>query len=113
MRMQQTETAGITPGWGRRSAYDEWVDSLEIPIHTGYYVEDIRTVEVGEWPERGLNAAILKLAGQEGVTEVRVSEIPPGKTTAPVRQALDELVYVAEGRGLSSISAGGRPPVTF
>src|SRR3954453_17400102 len=108
MRMQQTETAGVTPGWGRRSAYDEWVDSLEIPIHTGYYVEDIRTVEVGPWPERGLNAAILKLAGEGGVTEGRGSETPPGKPSEPVHQALDELVYVADGRGLSSISAGGR-----
>ena len=30
--MQQTETAQVTPGWSRRSAYDEWVDSLEVPV---------------------------------------------------------------------------------
>jgi mannose-6-phosphate isomerase-like protein (cupin superfamily) len=108
-----TTTTGPTLGWSRRTAYDDWVDSLEIPVHTGYYVEDIRTVEVGWWPERECSAAILKLAGQEGVTEVRVTEIPAGKTTAPVHQALDELVYVADGRGLTSISAGGRSPKTF
>ena len=111
--MTQAEAAQVTPGWSRRSAYDEWVDSLEVPVHTGYYVEDIRTVEVGWWPERQCSAAILKLAGQEGVTEVRVTEIPAGKTTAPVHMALDELVYVADGRGLTSISVGGRPSKTF
>jgi len=111
--MQSTTTPQVTTGWGRKTAYDDWVQSLEIPVHTGYYVEDIRTVEVGWWPERECSAAILKLAGQEGVTEVRVTEIPAGKTTAPVHQALDELVYVADGRGLTAISAGGRSPKTF
>ena len=112
--MQGTPATNQAQGtWNRTSPYDRWVESLEIPVHTGYYVEDLRTVELGWWAERQCNAAILKLAGQEGVSEVRVSEIPAGKTAAPVHMALDELIYVAEGRGLTSISAGGRPGKTF
>jgi len=87
----------------RKSPYDLWTKSLGIPIHTGYFVDDVRTIDLGWWPERECNAAILQLAGQEGVTEARVTEIPPGKTLPPLKFALDEIVYVAQGRGLTTI----------
>ena len=85
------------------SPYDMWVESLDIPIHKGYYIEDVRKVDVGWWEERQCNAAFLQLAGQEGVTEARVTEIPPGKTLPPLKFALDEVVYVADGRGLTTV----------
>src|SRR2546426_4680811 len=87
----------------QQSPYDLWTQSLGIPIHTGYFVDDVRTVELGWWAERECNAAILRLAGCEGVSEARVSEIPPGKTLPPMKFALDEIVYVASGRGLTTI----------
>src|SRR5712691_10160723 len=115
MAKADTDQAAQGAGqWGRRNtAYEQWIATLELPIHRGYYVEDIRTCEVGRWEERNCNAAILVMAGQEGQSEVRVSEIPPGQTTNPVRFALDEIVYVAEGRGLTTVSAEGRTGKTF
>src|SRR5438067_11089792 len=85
------------------SAYDLWIESLKIPVYTGYYVEDVRTLELGWWSERGCYSAILKLAGNENVTQSRVSEPEPGKTTPPVKFGLDECVYVAAGRGLARV----------
>ncbi len=106
--MAQAQTpapAGANNNFGRgKSPYEQWAESLELPIHRGYYVEDIRTCEVGRWEERGINGAILLMAGQEGQTEVRVSEIPPGTTSKPITFALDEIVYVADGRGLTTVS---------
>lgn len=87
----------------RELAYDRWMRSTGVPIHKGYYVEDLRTLELGPWDERGCNAAFLQLAGQEGVSEARVSEIAPGATLPPLRFALDEVVYVVEGRGLTTV----------
>ena len=52
------------------------------------------------WSERECNAAFMQLMGQEGIIEARISEIPPGKTLPPLKFALDEVVYVVEGRGL-------------
>ncbi len=31
--------------------YRRWMTSVGIPIHKGYYVEDLRTLELGWWPE--------------------------------------------------------------
>jgi mannose-6-phosphate isomerase-like protein (cupin superfamily) len=90
----------------RSSPYDRWVASTGLPVHAGYFVPDARTIELAPWDERECDAAFLKLAGQEGYTEARVSEIRPGATTAPLKFGFDEAVYVLEGRGLTTLTAG-------
>src|SRR5215471_2144356 len=87
----------------RRPPYDLWIESTGVPIHRGYYIEDARTVEVGPWAERECNAAFLQLAGCEGVTEARITEIPAGATLPPLRFAFDEIVYVVDGRGTTTV----------
>jgi mannose-6-phosphate isomerase-like protein (cupin superfamily) len=92
--------------WSKEFTYDRWMKSKEIPIHRGYYIEDLRKVELEWWEERGCRAAFIQLNGQEGVTASRVSEVPAGKSLPPVKFALDEIVYVLSGRGLTTVWAG-------
>src|SRR5439155_21147489 len=61
--------------------YDRWIESLDLPICKGYYVDDLRTLDLGPWHQRGCDAAFVQLAGQEGVTGVYVTEVRPGATT--------------------------------
>jgi oxalate decarboxylase/phosphoglucose isomerase-like protein (cupin superfamily) len=93
--------------------YDLWMNSLGVPVHTGYFIDDVRTIELGWWEERKCNAAFLKLAGQEGVTEARVTEIPAGQTLPPVKFSLDEIVYVADGHGLTTVQNADGTSRTF
>jgi mannose-6-phosphate isomerase-like protein (cupin superfamily) len=96
------------------SAYDRWVQSQGIPVYEGYYIEDLRTLELGRWESRECYGAFLKLAGQEGICEARVTEIPAGKTLPPLKCSLDELVYVVDGRGLTAVGGvGGKTKTTF
>src|SRR5436305_9153405 len=99
--------------WTGRSPYDKWIESTGIPIVTGYFVDDARTIALGRWDERECDAAFLKLSGQEGVTEARVTELRPGATVPPVRFALDEAVYVLEGQGQTTIWAEGGEKRSF
>ena len=62
---------------GAFGIWDRWVASTGVPVHEGYFVPDMRTIELGWWEERKCNAAFLKLAGFEGLCEARVTEIPP------------------------------------
>ena len=89
---------------GAYGAWDRWTQATGLPIHQGYFIPDLRTLDLGWWEERQCHAAFLKLSGQEGVSEGRVTEIPAGQTMPPLKISMDEAVYVVEGRGLTSIS---------
>ena len=109
-----TVAAGDNIGWEQKTAYQQWAESLGIPIHRGYFIPDARSVELGWWPERECNAAILDLAGLENVSDVRVIEIPPGKTLPPYKFAMDDIAYVLDGSGLTTISGSdGKARHTF
>ena len=99
--------------WRRARPYVQWVDSLGLPIYRGYYIPNLKTLPLGRWDARDCDVAFLQLAGQGGVSEARVTEIAPGQTLPPVRFALDEIVYVVDGRGLSTVWTGDHPKVTF
>ncbi len=99
--------------WNPKTPYDRWLESKDIPIHEGYYVEDLRTLSLGHWKERSCDGAFLKLAGQEGVTQAYVTEIPAGETLPPYKMALDEFIYVVEVRGLTTIWAGDQRKKVF
>jgi quercetin dioxygenase-like cupin family protein len=99
--------------WTKVSAYDKWIESTGVPVHRGYFIEDLRTLQLGRWDERDCDAAFMVLAGQEGVSEARVTEIGPGKSLPPLSFGLDEVVYVADGRGLTTIWLEGKPKKTF
>jgi cupin superfamily acireductone dioxygenase involved in methionine salvage len=89
------------------------METQGIPIYRDYYIEDGRTLELGHWDARGHDAAFLQLAGQEGVSEARISEIKPGATIAPYKFALEEEVYVLQGRGVATVWADDGPKHSF
>jgi hypothetical protein len=102
-----------TPIRLRPSPYQEWMKSIGIPIHRGFFMPDLRTIEVAPWAERECNACFLELVGSEGFAEARVTEIPPGKTLPAIKFALDESVYVLDGRGTTTIWTEGGAKRTF
>jgi mannose-6-phosphate isomerase-like protein (cupin superfamily) len=89
--------------WSKTFTYDYWMESTGLPIHTGFFIDDLRTVELGWWEERQCMSAFIQLMGQEGVSATRITEIPAGESTRPLKFALDEVVYVVDGRGLTTI----------
>jgi mannose-6-phosphate isomerase-like protein (cupin superfamily) len=86
-----------------RYTYDRWMESVGIPIHKGYFIEDLRTVPLGRWDERECDSCFIQLAGQEGISEARVTEIRPGATLPPLKLTIDEAFYVCSGRGLTTV----------
>jgi oxalate decarboxylase/phosphoglucose isomerase-like protein (cupin superfamily) len=115
------DTAGAAPltaqstgiRWDEPTAHDQWMASVGIPIHRGFYIEDARTVELGWWAERQCSAAFLQLTGLEGVSELRVTEIPAGASLAPVKFGMDEIVYGLSGRGLTTLTWDNGESRTF
>lgn len=92
---------------GGEVTYDRWMESQGIPIHRGYYVEDLRTAEVAPWKARGYNAAFIQLEGMPAMCEGRITEIPPGGELPAIKLGFDELVYVLQGEGATSVWVSG------
>jgi len=90
--------------------YDEWMESRGVPVHRGYYVPDARVAELGYWKERGCLTAFVQLAGQEGVSEARITEIGPGEVLPSYKLAIDEVVYVLSGGGSTKVWSDGDGP---
>jgi hypothetical protein len=111
---QQGQGGGGGGGFGRTNGYGEFLKNDGLLVHNGYYIEDVRTVQLGRWDRAGCDAAFFELAGQEGVSEAHVIEIPPGQTLAPFKVAVEQVAYVAQGRGITTIWGGeGMPKNTF
>ena len=98
---------------GSKYLYDRWMEAQGVPIHRGYFIEDLKTVEVGPWAERECNAAFIQVSGMEGVAEARITEIAPGATVPPLKFALDELIYTISGWGIATVWTEGVPKHSF
>lgn len=88
--------------------YDTWTESLGVPIHEIFFVQDLRTIEVGPWEEMECNVAFVKLRDFPPTTEMRVTEIPPAATLPKMKFAVDNIIYVLSGRGLATVSGHGQ-----
>jgi gentisate 1,2-dioxygenase len=105
----EQDEAGIASFGAATYTYDKWMQSVGIPVHKGYFIPNLSSLELGWWEERGCKSAFIQLIGQEGIIEARVSEIPPGESLPPFKLAVDEVVYVVSGRGLTSVWTGNEP----
>ena len=93
--------------------YREWQQREGVPLITGYYVADLATLELGDWPRRGGRGAFVNLEGTGGVNDMQVLEIPPGGATNPDHHLFEALVFAISGRGSTSVWYDERRKQTF
>src|SRR3990170_4596615 len=81
------------------SSYQKWLQQEGLPVITGYYIEDLKTVEVQPWARKEARGTYINLEGTGGTNDAYVCEIGPGKATAPQRHLFEELIFVVSGAG--------------
>ncbi len=84
-------------------AYQDWQGAQKIPIHTGFFIEDLGKVEVAPWDLKGGLGAFINLEGTGGTNDGYVCEIPPGKHLKPQRHMYEEMVFIVEGHGATNV----------
>jgi mannose-6-phosphate isomerase-like protein (cupin superfamily) len=83
--------------------YDDWQRREGLPRLTGYYVDDLATVDLSPWPSRSAKGAFVNLEGTGGVNDLQIIELPAGAASAPIRHLFEVLAYVVAGRGSASV----------
>jgi len=83
--------------------YTTWQQAQKIPINRGFFIEDLTKVEVAPWEHKGGLGAFVNLDGTGGTNDGYVCEIPPGKQLKEQKHLYEEMVYVLDGHGATSI----------
>jgi quercetin dioxygenase-like cupin family protein len=89
--------------------YLDWARAQSIPVHQGFGF-DLRKVELAPWAMFGDTArgALVHLSGRGDFVNAYVLELPPGAATDPQRHLFEEVVFVLDGRGSTTVEAAGR-----
>ena len=89
-------------------AYLEWIQREGIPVTEDFGVDLLR-VAVDRWERYGVKGAAVHLKGRGDFLNMFVFEIGPSEATHPQRHLYEEVFYVLDGRGSTTIeSADGR-----
>lgn len=96
-----------------KSTYQRWLESEGLPVIREYYIQDIRKVPLQPWARKGGRGAYLNLIGTGEANDAYICEIPPGKSLKPQRHLFEEMVFVVEGRGATSVWTDGGKKQTF
>src|ERR1700730_159885 len=103
---QKVEIGGNTP-------YQKWIEAQGVPILREFYLEDLRKVELAPWDWKGGRGAYLNLIGTGDVNDGYLCEIAPAKSLRPQRMLFEEMIYVVEGHGATSIWNDDKKKISF
>ena len=82
--------------------YLDWAEAEGIPMVEDFGV-DLNEVETRPWARMGLDGALVHLKGRGDFLCVVVLDLPPGGKSSPQRHVFEEVVYVLEGQGSTTI----------
>src|SRR5918992_6285931 len=87
--------------------YLDWIKTEGIPIVEDFGI-DLLEVDVKPWARLGAEGAYTLLKGRGDFLDTYVLQIPPGGSTNPQKHLFEEVVYVLDGRGSTTVeSASG------
>ena len=90
------ETEKATP-------YTRWIAEEGLDIIDAMYVPNLHAVELKPWARRGGKGVYLNHDASRTSNDCYVCEIAPGQQLEPQRQLFEEMIYVLDGRGSTSV----------
>ena len=85
------------------SPYTNWVRAEGLDIISAHYVANLHTVELKPWARRGGRGVYINHEASRTSNDCYVCEIPAGGKLAPQRQLFEEMIYVLDGRGSTTV----------
>jgi oxalate decarboxylase/phosphoglucose isomerase-like protein (cupin superfamily) len=97
----------------KETPYTRWVAAEGLDIISAHYVPNLHTVELKPWPRRGGRGVYINHEASRTSNDCYVCEIPPAQELAPQRQLFEEMIYVLDGRGSTSVWNDAGKRITF
>ncbi len=86
-----------------KSFYQAWQETEGLPTYSGYFVEDLCDVVLGDWPRLGGLGAFINLEGAGRSCDAYLFEIEPGQASQPERHLYEEVVLILKGSGATQV----------
>lgn len=83
--------------------FKEWMGAQNIPVIRDFFIENINKAELAPWDFKGINAAFVILEGTGGTNDAYIGEIPPAGKSRPMKHLYEEMVYVTQGQGNTTV----------
>jgi oxalate decarboxylase/phosphoglucose isomerase-like protein (cupin superfamily) len=100
------ETEKATP-------YTRWIAQEGLDIAPSLFVENLHTVALKPWARRGGKGLYLNHDASRTSNDCYVCEIAPGQELKPQRQLFEEMIYVLDGRGSTTVSNDAGAKLSF
>jgi quercetin dioxygenase-like cupin family protein len=93
--------------------YDDWISRQGVEILKGYFVEDLNALPLKWWERKGGFGVFINLEGAGYLDDAFVCSIPAGQSLRPQRHLYEELVYILDGRGATTLWQGNDSKQSF
>jgi len=97
----------------KETPYTRWVKAEGLEIQSAIYQQDLHAVDLRPWASRGGRGVFLDHDASRTSNSAYVCEIPPGKQLAPWRHLFEEMIYVLDGRGSTTVWNDAGAKLTF
>jgi mannose-6-phosphate isomerase-like protein (cupin superfamily) len=85
--------------------YLDFIHAEGLPIAEGFGLDLLR-LETRPWPRMGaVNGSYALTSGRGDFLDMYVLDLPPGKASDPQKHLYEEVIYVLDGRGSTTIDA--------
>jgi oxalate decarboxylase/phosphoglucose isomerase-like protein (cupin superfamily) len=82
--------------------YLEWCDDQGVPIIQDFGI-DLMKIDVGPWDLYGMHGAVCLLKGRDDFNSIFCFELPPGSKSRPMQHIYEDVIFVMEGYGSTTI----------
>jgi quercetin dioxygenase-like cupin family protein len=93
-------------------SYSKFKGEEGLPTVMGHHVGDVAELALAPWARMGGRGTFINLGDQE-FTDAYVVEIAAGASLAPQRHLFEEIIYVIDGHGTTTVTHGGMKPVSI
>lgn len=83
--------------------YNRWVAAEGLDIISAHYIPDLNTVDVRPWARRGGKGVYINHEASRTSNDCYVLEIPAGGEITPQRQLYEEMIYILDGTGSTTV----------
>lgn len=97
----------------RIKPYEDYQKGEGVPVVRGFAVGDLKKLDVAPWARRNALGSFVTLDGTGGTNDAYVLEMPAGGSTAPQHQLFEEMIYILEGAGSTSVWYNENKKISF